>query len=71
MLHRRRAGSLLLLRDQLQHIAWLGDVRQVNLGLDGVGLFPACARGSGRPRPVRFGLGLKMGPHPLRFVRLN
>lgn len=69
--HWWRGNSLLLLRDQLQHIPGFGDVRQINLGLDSVRIFAARTLGFGRTRPLRFGLGLKMGPHPHRFVCLN
>jgi len=70
-LHRRRTGGLLLLRDQLQHVSRFGDMREVNLSLNGVRFFPTGARGPGRPRSVRLGLGLKMGPYPHRLIRLN
>ena len=56
--------SLLLLGDQLQHIAGLGDVREVNLGLDFVS-FAAGARLGGR------GLGFsgtEVSPHLFGFV---
>ena len=70
-LHRRRTGGLLLLRDQLQHVSRFGDMREVNFSLNGVRFFPTAARGPGRPRSLRFGLGPKMGPYPHRFIRLN
>jgi len=58
---------LLLLSDQLEHITGLGDVREVNLGLDFVS-FAAGARLGGR------GLGFsgtEVGPHLFRFVFLD
>jgi len=58
-----------LLVDQLQHIAWLGDVRQVDLGLDFVGLGARCA--GGLRRTLRFGSSAKMRAHLLRFMILN
>jgi hypothetical protein len=58
----------LFLCDQLQHIARLGDVRQVDLRLDFVGL-TAGTRAS--RRRIRFGGGVKVSTHFFRLVVLK
>jgi hypothetical protein len=67
---RRRSGCccLLLLRDQLQHVAWLGDVRQVDLCLDFVGFAPSAGRAR---RRTRLGGFAEVGSHFLRLVVLK
>ena len=57
--------GLLLFGDQLKHIAGLGDVREINLGLDFVS-FADCARLGGRG--LGFGGGAEMSAHLFRFV---
>jgi hypothetical protein len=58
---------LLLLGDQLEHIARLGDVREVNLGLDFVS-FAAGTRPGGRGLSFS---GAEVSPHLFRFVFLD
>jgi len=57
-----------LLGDQLEHIAGLGDVRQVNLGLDLIG-FAAGTRLGGRG--LGFCSGAEMSADLLSFVFLD
>jgi len=57
---RRRSGRLLLV-NKLQHIAGLGDVRQVDLGLDFVGFGARCASRLGRS--LSCGGSLEVGAH--------
>ena len=66
--YRWRRGSLLLLGDELEHIAWLGDMRQVDLRLNLVA-FAASARLGGRG--LGFGTGAEMSAHLLGFVFLD
>jgi hypothetical protein len=51
--------------NQLEHIARLGDVRQINLGPDFVRVAPTPGL---RWRGLRLSGGAKMSPHLLRFV---
>jgi hypothetical protein len=54
------------LRNRAQHIAWAGDVRQVDLGLD---FFFAAQRTCGASRRrLRFGRAADVGPYLLCFV---
>jgi hypothetical protein len=56
----------LLRPDGAQNVAGLGNVREVDLGLDFVGINSAAAH---RPaRWLRLAVGLEMGPHLGRFV---
>ena len=66
---RRRSGRSLLLVNKLQHVAGLGDVRQVNLGLDLVRFSARCATGLGRG--LSFGGSLKVGAHFFSLMILN
>ncbi len=66
---RCRSGCrLLLLRNQLQHISWLGDVREVDLGLDFICVAPRAWR---TRRRARFGRSAEVGPHFLCLVVLE
>jgi hypothetical protein len=65
---RSRCGCLLLLRDQLQNIARLGDVRQVNLRLDFFRLSPETRTAR---RRTRLGGRAEVRPHFFRLVVLE
>ena len=58
----------MLAANGVQHIAWLGDVRQVNLGLDLVGFAASTGLGG---RGLGFGTGAEMSTHLLCFVFLD
>jgi len=66
---RSRGRRSLLLVNKLQHVARLGDVRQVNLGLDLIGLGARCAARLGRG--LSFGGSLKVGAHFFSLMILN
>ena len=67
---RRGSDSSVLLRDRLQHVARLGNMGQVNLGLDLVGISAGGARGL-RRRCLRFSTSTEMRAHLFRLVLLN
>jgi len=48
----RRSSRLLLIKNRLQHVSGLGDVRQVNLGFDFVGVGMRSTTGLARAMPV-------------------
>jgi hypothetical protein len=56
---------LLLADDRLQHVSGLGDVRQINLGLDSVG---SGLRSTGTSRSWAFAGAAEIGTHFIGFV---
>lgn len=64
----RRRGGGLLLADGLQHVAGLGDVGEVNLGLDTFDFTADRARRFGGCGGLAFGAATKMGTDLLRLV---
>jgi hypothetical protein len=58
---------LLLLSDQFQHIAGLGDMREINLRFEFVGVAPSTSAFRGRGSGA-LGRGTEMRPHLFRLV---
>jgi len=63
-----RRALLLLLGNQIEHISRLGDMRQVNLGLDLIRFARGTRRTAGRARLIR---RPEVSPQFLRFVILH